>query len=74
MIWNATSRLGTSTISAITTGRNPVQQSEISWSNRSRGRVARNHTNVKQNRQVFSASTIACTLMNVSLTISSGIR
>lgn len=40
---------------------------------RSRGSVARNHTNVNANRQVLSASTIDCTLMNVSLTITSGI-
>lgn len=60
-------------ISAMTTGRNPSQHIVMSWSYRSRGSVARNHTNAKANRHVFSASTIACRLMKVSLTISSGI-
>jgi hypothetical protein len=39
---------------------------------RSRGSVARNHTNRKQNIHVFSPSTILCRLMNVSLMNSSG--
>lgn len=45
----------------------------ISWSYRSRGNVARNHTNRKQKRHVFSANTILCRLMNESLTNTSGI-
>jgi len=44
----------------------------ISWSYRSRGSVARNHTNVKANRQVLSASTIDWMLIKVSLTMTSG--
>ena len=55
---NATSRLGTKITKAITTGNRPVQQNCISWSYRIRGKVARNHTNMKQNIQVFKASTI----------------
>jgi len=70
---NAMSRLGTRITSAITTGRNPIQHICISWSYRRRGSVARNQTKTNANTQVFSASTIACVLMNVSLTISSGI-
>lgn len=57
----------------MTTGRKPSQHICISWSYRRRGSVARNQTNVNAKRHVFSASTIACRLMNVSLTISSGI-
>jgi len=69
----ATIRLGTRMTSAITTGRKPIQHICISWSYRSRGRVARNHTNTNANTQVLSASTMACVLIKVSLTTSSGI-
>jgi hypothetical protein len=69
----AISRLGTRITSAMTTGMKPIQHMVMSCSYRSRGRVARNHTKTNAKTQVLSASTIACVLINVSLTTISGI-
>jgi hypothetical protein len=70
---NATNKQGTRIRRAITTGSIPVQQNCISWSNRSRGSVARNHTKMKQKIHVLSARTILWMLINVSLAMISGI-
>lgn len=69
---NATKILGTKIISAITTGKIPVQHACISWSYRNRGNVARNHTKMKQKIHVLRAKTILWMLMNVSLGTISG--
>lgn len=55
------------------TGSSPVQQSKIIWSYLTRGSVALNQTNRKQNRQVLIPNIILCILKKVSLTKSSGI-
>lgn len=60
-------------MNAITIGSIPTQQNCINWSYRSRGNVARNHTNRKQKKQVLRASTIDCRLINDSFTKISGI-
>ena len=46
-------------IKAIAKGSKPSQQKVASWSNLKRGKVALNHTNTKQNKQVFKPSIIA---------------
>jgi hypothetical protein len=66
--------LGTSIVKAIATGKRPVQQNNISWSNLSLGKVALNQTKRKQKRQVLSPNIILCILKKVSLTITSGIN
>ena len=57
---------------AITTGNNIVQQNIIIVSNRTRGKVALNHTNKKQKIQVFKPKIIDCKFKYVSLTNNSG--
>ena len=63
---------GTNTIKAITTGSNIVQQNTMIVSNRTRGKVALNHTNKKQKIQVFNPKIIDCKFKYVSLTNNSG--
>lgn len=69
----ATNILGTSIIKATATGNKLSQQRLISWSYLSRGRVALNHTNIKQNIQVLIPSITDWILKKVSLTNNSGI-
>lgn len=70
----ATNKEGTKIINAITIGNNPVHINCINWSYRNLGRVALNHTNKKQNKQVLIPNTIDCRLINVLFTIISGIK
>jgi len=44
---------GINTINAIAKGNNPSQQKVANWSNLNLGKVALNHTKIKQNMQVF---------------------
>lgn len=71
-ISNATRIEGIKMIKPITTGSIPVQQKLIKSWNFRRGSVARNHTKIKQKIHVFNASTILCTLINVSFTTTWG--
>lgn len=57
---------------AITTGSSIVQQNTIIVSNRTLGKVALNHTNMKQNKQVLRPKIIDCKFKYVSLTYNSG--
>lgn len=57
---------------AITTGSSIVQQNTIIVSNRTLGKVALNHTNIKQNKQVLRPKIIDCKFKYVSLTNNSG--
>lgn len=57
---------------AITTGRSIVQQNTIIVSNLTLGKVALNHTNMKQNIQVFNPKIIDCKFKYVSFTNNSG--
>jgi len=70
---NATKILGTNIIKATATGKRLSQQSEISWSYRSRGRVALNQTNIKQNIHVLIPSIIDWKLKKVLFINISGI-
>jgi len=70
---NATKILGTNIIKATATGKRLSQQREISWSYRSRGRVALNQTNIKQNIQVLIPSIIDWKLKKVLFINISGI-
>jgi len=65
--------LGTRIIKATATGNKLSQQSSIKPSYRSLGRVARNHTNIKQKTQVFNPKKIACKFMKELLINISGI-
>jgi regulatory protein YycI of two-component signal transduction system YycFG len=57
---------------AIITGSNIVQQNTIIVSNLTLGKVALNHTNIKQNKQVFRPKIIDCKFKYVSFMNNSG--
>ena len=58
-------RQGMKIISPITRGSRTSQHAVISWSNLILGRLALNHTNTKQKKQILSARIILCRLMKV---------
>lgn len=58
---------------AIAIGNIPVQQNNINWSYLNLGRVALNHTNKKQNKQVFIPSIILC-ILNIVLFSNNSIK
>ena len=68
----ATNKLGTNIINATAIGKIFTQHNSISWSYRNLGKVALNHTNIKQNIQVFNPKIIDCKLIIELLTINSG--
>ena len=57
---------GINIIKATAKGNIPNQQNSINWSNLILGKVALNHTNKKQKKQVFKARIIDCRLKIVS--------
>jgi hypothetical protein len=59
---------GIKIINAIAKGNRFSQQKVANWSNLNLGKVALNHTNIKQNRQVLIPNTIDCILIIVLLT------
>lgn len=66
--------LGTSIVKAIATGNNCVHIANINWSYRTRGKVALECTNKNTKKQVFRPKIIACRLIIVSFTNTSGIN
>lgn len=64
--------LGTSNIRDTATGKRFNQQRSISPSYLKRGKVARNNTNKKQNKQVFKPKITACKFIKDSFTNISG--
>ena len=64
--------LGINIIKATATGKRFNQQSSISWSYRSLGKVALNQTKKKQKIQVFKPNIIDCKFNTESFTNSSG--
>jgi hypothetical protein len=69
----ATKILGTKTTKAIAIGSRQVQQNVSNWSNLILGRVALNHTKIKQKIQVLSPRIIDCILIIELLSKNSGI-
>ena len=59
-------------MNAIAKGNKFSQQNVANWSNLNLGKVALNHTKIKQNKQVLIPKTIDCTFSIVSWTIISG--
>ena len=70
---NASKRLGTSIMNATAIGSKFNQHNLINWSYLNLGRVALNHTNKKQKKQVFNAKIIDCKLIIDSFTNNSGL-
>jgi hypothetical protein len=58
----------------MTIGKSIVQHICINWSYRNRGKVARNHTKIKQKKHVLILSTRLCIFKKDSFTITSGNR
>ena len=60
-------------MNATAIGKRFNQHNSTNWSYLNLGRVALNHTNIKQNTQVFKPKTIDCKLMKDSFTNNSDI-